>query len=116
MRKLVVMVSPDQVNGYRLAGLEAYGVDDAELASNVIGSWLDKNEDMLLAIGESVYSLLDKNLIERIHASEKMLLVTIPDSPVPPSSEQSQKEIFDSIRHAMGVNLRFKGEANGTKS
>ncbi len=116
MRKLVVMVSPDQVNGYRLAGLEAYGVDDAELASSVIGTWLDKNDDMLLALAESVYKILDKNLIDRIHTSNKLLLVTIPDTPVSQLSEKGQKEVFDAIRHATGVNMRFKGEANGTKS
>ena len=116
MRRLVVMVQPDQVNGYRLAGLEAFGIDDAETASRVITSWLNKNEEILLALGESVYSLLNKDLIERMHTSEKMMLVTIPDAPISRSKTRSQQEIFDAIRHATGVYIRFKGESDGTKS
>lgn len=116
MRRFVVMVQPDQVNGYRLAGLEALGVDDADSVSSVISSWLDRNEEILLAMGESVYSLLSGKLAERIHASDRMLLVTIPDGPIRQSEKRGQQRIFDAIRHATGVQIRFKGELDGKKS
>jgi hypothetical protein len=44
-----------------------------------------------------------------------MLLVTIPDGPVSLAERQRQQRIFDTIRHATGVPIRFKGEKNGTK-
>lgn len=116
MKRLVVMVQPDQVNGYRLAGLEAFGVDDAETASGMLNSWLNGNDQILLALGESVFSLISKDLIDRIYASNDMLLVTIPDGPVSASEKPGQQRIFDAIRHATGVQIRFKGELNGTES
>ena len=116
MRRLVVIVQPDQVNGYRLAGLEALAVDDPDLAAAIITPWLEKGEEILLAMGESVYQLLSQNLADRIHASSHMLLVTIPDGQIRQSENRGQQRIFDAIRHANGVQIRFKGEIDGKKS
>lgn len=116
MRRLVVMVRPDQVNGYRLAGLEAFGVDDPETANNVIRSWLTNKDEILLALGDSIFSMLGENLVNRIYTSNQMLLVTIPDGPVSIADRQRQQRIFDTIRHATGVQIRFKGETHGTKA
>lgn len=116
MRRLVVMVRPDQVNGYRLAGLEAFGVDDPDTVASVIASWLDNKEEILLALGDSLFLFLGKGLVKRIYSSNDMLLVTIPDGPVSLGEEPGQQRIFDAIRHATGVQIRFKGEIDGTKA
>jgi vacuolar-type H+-ATPase subunit F/Vma7 len=115
MRRLVVIVRPDQVNGYRLAGLEALGVDDPESINRVVKSWVNNQEEILLALGDSLFTMIHPDLVDKIHSSKKMLLVTIPDGPVSLAKQARQQRIFDTIRHATGVPIRFKGEKNGTK-
>lgn len=116
MRRLVVMVQPDQVNGYRLAGLEAFGVDDHEPLNRLVRMWLRNDEEILLALGDSLFPMLEKSLVDRIYASEKMLLVTIPDGPVSVGDKLRQRRIFEAIRHATGAQIRFKGEEYGSRN
>jgi len=115
MRRLVIIVRPDQVNGYRLAGLEALGVDDPEYINRVVRSWINNHEEILLALGDSLFTMIQQDLVDRIHSSNTMLLVTIPDGPVSLAKQARQQRIFETIRHATGVPIRFKGEKNGTK-
>ncbi|MBM3138089.1 MAG: hypothetical protein FJZ98_07870 [Chloroflexi bacterium] len=115
MRRLVVIVRPDQVNGYRLAGLEALGMDDPETINRVLRSWINNQEEILLALGDSLFNMIQTDLVEKIHKSNTMLLVTIPDGPVSIAERARQQKIFDTIRHATGLPIRFKGEKNGTK-
>jgi len=114
MRNLVVVTKPDQVSGYRLAGINAIGVEDALTVKKLVSSWLNNHDQILLALADSLFSMLGEELVERLYASNDILLVTIPDGPVS-EAEQSRKErMHNMIRHATGVNIRFKGEGNGT--
>jgi vacuolar-type H+-ATPase subunit F/Vma7 len=42
MNKMVVLTKSDQVDGFRLAGVDAIGVDDIEAVENMIKTWLGK--------------------------------------------------------------------------
>jgi vacuolar-type H+-ATPase subunit F/Vma7 len=112
MKKLIVITHPNQVNGFRLAGIEAFGSDQPEVISKMIKSWLEKKQEILLAIDDGLFSLLDKQLVNQIYRSDALGLVTIPTQPIP-SKKLYQQQIYDMIRHATGVQLKFKGESNG---
>lgn len=114
MNKMVVLTKSDQVDGFRLAGVDAIGVDDGEAVENLINSWLKEKEEILLALDDGLFSLLSSDLIRRIYASNEMLLVTIPDKPISGGEKTRKKQIYEMIRHATGVQIRFKGESNGT--
>ncbi len=114
MNKMVVLTKSDQVDGFRLAGVDAIGVDDGEAVEKLINSWLKKKEEILLALDDGLFSLLNSDLIRRIYASNEMLLVTIPDKPVSGGEKMRKKQIYEMIRHATGVQIRFKGESNGS--
>lgn len=113
MNKMVVLTKSDQVDGFRLAGVDAIGVDDGEAVENLIKSWLKKKEEILLALDDGLFSLLSSDLIRRIYASNEMLLVTIPDKLISGGEKTRKKQIYEMIRHATGVQIRFKGESNG---
>lgn len=113
MNKMVVLTKSDQVDGFRLAGVDAIGVDDSEAVENMITSWLNKKEEIMLALDDGLFSLLSSDLIKRIYASNEMLLVTIPDKPVSGGEKNRKQQIYEMIRHATGVQIRFKGESNG---
>lgn len=115
MKKLVVVTTTDQVDGFRLAGINAIGVDDTQTVHQLISSWLNNNEELLLAVDDSLFSRLGKEMIDKIYASEKMLLVTIPDGPVSGADTARKNRIFGMIRHATGTQIKFKGETNVTR-
>ena len=115
MRKLVVLTRLDQVNGFRLAGINAIGVDHIQDVTQMITSWLANKEEILLALDDSYFGELDPKLISQIYDSDEMLIVTIPDGPVSGAEASRKKRVYEMIRHATGVKIRFKGESNGTK-
>jgi vacuolar-type H+-ATPase subunit F/Vma7 len=113
MRKLVVVTKYDQVSGFRLAGINAIGVEHIQEVNGLIQNWLKNREEILLALDDSFYVKLDPKLINLIHASDDMLIVTIPDGPVSGAEASRKGRIYDMIRHATGTQLRFKGETHG---
>jgi vacuolar-type H+-ATPase subunit F/Vma7 len=116
MNRMVVITRKDQAHGFKLAGVDAIGVDDVETVHQIISTWLNKKEQILLAIDDGLFSQLDKALVKRLYASDDMHLVTIPDGPVSSAGAPHKQVIYDMIRHATGVQIRFKGEMDGTKS
>ncbi len=113
MNKMVVLTKSDQVDGFRLAGVDAIGVDDVLTLENMIKTWLAKKEDILLALDDDLFAQMNEDLRKRIYASDNMLLVTIPDKILPESDRTRKQHIYEMIRHATGVQIRFKGESNG---
>ena len=113
MNKMVVLTKSDQVDGFRLAGVDAIGVDDVVTLEEMIKTWLGKKEEVLLALDDDLFSMLDPELKKRIYASDEMLLVTIPDKVLPEGDRARKQHIYEMIRHATGVQIRFKGESNG---
>jgi vacuolar-type H+-ATPase subunit F/Vma7 len=115
MNKMVVVTRKEQALGFKLAGVDAIGVDDVESAERLITSWLNNKEQILLAIDDGLFSKFEKSLVKRVHESDDLHLVTIPDGPVADAGAVHKQRIYDMIRHATGVQIRFKGEMNGTK-
>jgi len=113
MKKLVVVTKLDQVNGFRLAGINAIGVDHVQDVNELIKTWLKNKEEILLALDDSFFVELDQKLINQIYEADEMLVVTIPDGPISGAEASRKGRIFDMIRHATGVQIRFKGESHG---
>jgi vacuolar-type H+-ATPase subunit F/Vma7 len=113
MNKMIVITKTDQVDGFRLAGVDAIGVDDVQTVEEMIKTWLGKHEPLLLALDDDLFSRLEGDLKKRIYASDEMLLVTIPDKILPDGDRMRKQHIYEMIRHATGVQIRFKGESNG---
>jgi len=115
MNKIVVVTKTNQVNGFRLAGVEAIGLDEVEDVQNLIISWINKKEKILLALDDDLFSGLDKKVISKIYSSEDLMLVTIPLGPVSDSERERKRRIYGMIRHATGIQITLKGEENGSK-
>ena len=114
MNKMIVITRKEQALGFKLAGVDAIGVDDYETAQRLVASWLNNKEQILLAIDDGLFSQFDQLLVKRVHASDDLHLVTIPDGPVADAGALHKQRIYDMIRHATGVQIRFKGEMDGT--
>jgi len=115
MNKLVVVTRMDQLNGFRLAGVDAIGVDDPDALTRLITSWLNNKDRLLLALDDSLFTLLSPELVKRLYASEDLHLVTLPNLSRTSSGQRRAYNVYDMIRHATGQEIRFKGESYGTK-
>ncbi len=113
MNKMIILTRTEYVDGFKLAGVDVIGVDDVETVEHLVLSWLKKKEEILLAINDDLFSKLTPNLIKQIYASNEMLLVTIPDKSASEGGKVHNKQIYEMIRHATGVQIHFKGESNG---
>jgi len=112
MKKLVVVTKLGQVNGYRMAGINAIGVNEIDTVQQLIQSWLANKDEILLAMDDSLFSKLSEDLAGKIYESDDLLLVTIPDGPVSGAEISRKQRIYEMIRHATGTKIKFKGEVN----
>lgn len=115
MKKLVIVTTTDQVKGFRMAGINAIGVDDMDAVNRLISSWLNNKEELLLALDDNLFTQLSKDMVNQIYHSDTMLLVTIPNGPVSGAEASRKHRIFEMIRHATGTQIKFKGESNVTR-
>ncbi len=110
MSRLLVVTRPSLVPGFRLAGVDAYGVEDMEAAEELIDNWLIAEEAGLLAIDDGLLEHMDLSLIKRLEGSEKLPYLSIPGGG-PLGSEISRRHhITEMIRRAIGFHITFKGE------
>jgi vacuolar-type H+-ATPase subunit F/Vma7 len=108
--RFIVITRPDLADGFRLAGVETIAVNNAEEVVSIITPWLEKKDDLLIAMDDGIFSLMDKGFIGRIYAASHILLVTIPDGPIQRGENTRKERLFEMIRHATGIKFSFKGE------
>lgn len=96
--------------GFRLAGVDAYGVEDVEAAEELIDSWLIADEVGLLAIDDGLLEHMGPVFIKRLEASEKLPYLAIPGGGPIGSDVSRRHRITDMIRQAIGFHITFKGE------
>jgi len=107
MSRLRVITDPLQVTGFRLAGVEAFGVADPESAAMLIEAWLDAGETGLLAIDEGLLANMDAAFIRRLQAAEHLPYLAIPGG----TGQGFQRQrIAEMIRRTTGFHITFKGE------
>ncbi len=108
MSRLLIVTRPALAAGFQLAGVDAYGVEDAESAQELIGGWLDAGEAGLLALDDGYLSRLDTAFIERLNSSN-LAYLAIPGGETLGSAASRQHRIAEMIRYAIGFRITFKG-------
>jgi len=78
MYKVVVVTDPDTARGFRLAGVDVCEVDGPDEARNEIRRLLDDEGTGILAVNEGFLSSIDYRLKERIEATYKPIVVSLP--------------------------------------
>ena len=110
MSRLLVVTYPALVPGFQLAGVEAYGAEDAESAQNLIGPWLDAGEAALLAIDDDLLEHMERAFIERLQAADHLPYLPIPGSEPIGMGISRRHRIEKMIRRAIGFQVTFKGQ------
>jgi len=116
MSQLFVVIRPDLVPGFQLAGVDAHGAEDVETAQELIENWLDTGEEGLIAIDDGLLEHMDTGFMNRLSGSEHLMYIAIPGgrSLEPDASQRSR--INALIRKAIGFHITIKGEDEGGQS
>jgi V/A-type H+-transporting ATPase subunit F len=108
--RLLVVTRPDLAPGFRLAGVDAFGAQDAESAQELITPWLEGEEVNLLAIDDGLYALMAPGFIEQLEACEHLPHLVIPGGRALGEEATRRYRVAEIIRRAIGFHITFKGE------
>ncbi len=110
MSRLLVITRPHLVDGFRLAGVEAFAAEDVETAQELIESWVEAGESGLVAIDDAYLEHINPMVIRRLEASDQLDYLAIPGGePLGPAISRRQR-LAQQIRRAIGFHITFKGE------
>jgi len=110
MSRLLVVTRPDLVNGFHLAGVEAFAAADVEAARQLIAKWLESGETGLLAVDEELLSDFDAAFRQRLAEAEQLPHLALPAGRLADKTQSSRRRIAALLRHAVGVHITFQGE------
>lgn len=113
MTQMIILTRPEMAEGFQLSGVDVRPVENKQVASDIINTLLQGKEPVILAVDDGIFEQLDSSLIRQVHKSEKTLLVTIPEGPMRVGELKRMDRVYEMIRHATGVRIRFKGETVG---
>jgi vacuolar-type H+-ATPase subunit F/Vma7 len=112
MSHLLVITRPNLVEGFRLAGVEAFPAEDVETAEELIENFVQKGESGLLAIDDGFLDQINPQVMKHLEAAEQLSYLAIPGGePLGPESSRRQR-LAQQIRRAIGFHITFKGEEN----
>jgi vacuolar-type H+-ATPase subunit F/Vma7 len=110
MSQLFIVTRPSLVNGFHLAGVDAYGAEDIESAQEMIDKWLNAGEVGLIAIDDGLLERMDAAFLRRLDEYEQLPYLAIPGGqPLGPEASRRHR-IAALIRRAIGFHITFKGE------
>jgi len=110
MSRLIIITRPAFVPGFELARVEAFGVEDAETAEELIEELLKSGETGLLAIDDGILAYINPVLIKRLDAAEQLPYLPIPGGqPLGPEATRRYR-LAEMIRRAIGFHVVFGRE------
>ncbi len=110
MSRLLVLTRPELVNGFHLAGVEAFAAEDADDARKLIGKWLEEGESGLLAIDEDFLAQLDLNFRQKLTSAEQLPFFALPTGKITVEKLSGSRRIAELLRQAIGFHITFHGD------
>ncbi|MDH5607390.1 MAG: hypothetical protein OEY93_10945 [Anaerolineae bacterium] len=108
MSRLLVVTRASLAPGFRLAGVDAFGVEDPESAMEIISGWLEAGEEGLLAIDDGLYDNMEASFLKKLEAAKNLPCLVIPGGqPLGPEASRKYR-IAEMIRRAIGFHITFK--------
>lgn len=112
MSRLLVVISPSLVSGFRIAGVEAFAAEDPEDAEKVAISLLEASEKGLLAIGTDLLDGMSPSVVRRLEDSKDLQIMAIPGGDPIGSGASRRGRIIEMIRRAIGFHMTFRRQGS----
>lgn|SRR5574337_107891 len=110
MSRLLVITRPSLTPGFQLAGVEAFAVEEAAEAQQLIAGWIEAQERGLLVIDEGLMSEFDLAFQRRLDAAEALPHISLPTGELAGLGPSRRRRIAEMIRKAVGFHITFGGE------
>ena len=107
MSELMVFTRPELLDGYRLAGVEAYSAANADQAASQLRRLLDSGRGGLAAIDAGLLQGLPPALMNRLRKSRELFHVAIPGVAVEETADEQEQRLLGMIRRAIGFHISF---------
>jgi len=108
--QLLILIHPELVPGFQLAGVQAFGPPDVESAEELIRQWLREDQAGLLAIDESILAGLAPGVLAELQAGDRLPYLAIPGGGGMGSAMTRRARIAGLLRRAIGIHITFSGE------
>jgi V/A-type H+/Na+-transporting ATPase subunit F len=108
--RLVVIIRPELVAGFSLAGVQAFPAADIETAVEFIEGVQKSGESCLLAIDDGLLAKIPSEFIRRMEAAEHMPFIAIPSGRGLEEGVFRRQRISELTRRAIGFHSIFTPE------
>jgi V/A-type H+/Na+-transporting ATPase subunit F len=105
----MVIVRPELVPGFRLAGVETYAAASPEEAHRQLLALLDDEEAGLIALEQAFLDCLDVATRWRLESSYRPVVIGIPEGRAGGEAAARRLHLAELIRRAIGVRISFRG-------
>ncbi|MGD8403505.1 MAG: V-type ATP synthase subunit F [Anaerolineales bacterium] len=109
MSEMYVVVRPELLPGFQLAGVSAHPAEDVESAEELIQGWLDKDQGGLVAIDDGLLERMDTGILRRLRRSNSLFHIAIPGGEPPGEAYTRQERLADMVWRAIGFHITFEG-------
>ena len=104
--RLVIVVPPDLVSGFRLAGVSVVSVQDAREAGGAVER-LVADERGVIAVYEPFFSAFGPQFRERLQRSVSPVVVACPAGLAVGETEERRARILGMLQQAVGYQVTF---------
>jgi len=115
MSRLLVIIRPELVAGFHLAGVEAFPATDVETAVELIEDLLLVGETCLLAIDDGLLAKMDPRFVRRLESTDRIPFIAIPGGFGTEEAVFRRQRISEITRRAIGFHSVFKSEKAETQ-
>lgn len=110
MYKVVILTDPDTADGFRLAGVDVFEVEDADEAKREISRLLEDDRTGILAVNESFLAGLDERIQQRIESTYRPIVVSLPVKAKMGAIGDRKAFLARLVHRAVGFDVTLKNQ------
>lgn len=109
MDELLVVIRPELLSGFQLAGVKAFAAEDVETSEELIQNWLEEGQGGLVAIDDGLLSQMKTSLLNRLRRSNTLFHIAIPGGEPLGEEYRRKHRLAEMIRRSIGFHITFEG-------
>lgn len=109
MSDVALIVPPDLVDGYRLAGARVWAAADAGAAREILLAMLSDPDAGVVGVADELFAALDARTLRILEQRPRPVVVPIPTTVAARPEERRRAYVVELIRRAVGLKVVLGG-------
>lgn len=109
MSDVVLIVPPELVDGYRLAGSRVLAAADAAAAREILLGMLSDPDAGVVGVADDLFAALDARTLRMLEQRPRPVVVPLPTSVGARPEERRRAYVVELIRRAVGLKVVLGG-------